>query len=130
MPWKFPIMLATREQPSNWCQTKPKSDFSVISDDFLCPFMLCEVISEVNEEDRWRMLVQATATVRVGYHLQKSHSQHGPFFVVAIYLRASLTAERYIVMQTASNGKVWFQISIVSATKMTALPGLDCADRL
>ena len=99
-------MLATREQPSNWGKTKPKSDFSVVSKDFLSPLMLCEVISERDESDRWRMLLQAIAAARVGHHLQKSHTQQMPFFVAAIYLRANLTAERYIVMQTASDGKV------------------------
>ena len=99
-------MLAMCKQPSNWGKTKPKSNFSVILKDFLSPLMLCEVISERDEADRWHMLLQAIAAAHVGHHLQKSHTQQMPFFVVAIYLHVNLTAEHYIIMQTALDGKV------------------------
>lgn len=67
--------------------------------------MVCEVISMPSEADRWRMLVEAIAAVRIGHYLKKSQTK--PFFVVAVYLRANMTAERYVVMQTDSDGKVW-----------------------
>lgn len=101
-------MLATCEGPSNWVRTKPKSDFSIVSTGHSCPLMLCEVMSESNENDRWSMLIQAIAAARVGYYLNGSQQspQHEPFFVVAIYIRVNLTAERYIVMQTNPDGEV------------------------
>ncbi|KIK75411.1 hypothetical protein PAXRUDRAFT_492516 [Paxillus rubicundulus Ve08.2h10] len=76
-----------------------------MSPSFLCPFVLCEVISDPTEADRWCMLVEAIAAVRAGYHITKSGSVNR-FFIVAIYIRANLTAERYIVMQTTSDGQV------------------------
>jgi hypothetical protein len=53
------------------------------------------------------MLVKAIPIARAGYQLMKRRSSRD-FFVVAIYLRANLTAERYIVAQTDPSGKVCF----------------------
>ncbi|KAF9236954.1 hypothetical protein BU15DRAFT_76445 [Melanogaster broomeanus] len=51
--------------------------------------------------DRWCMLSEAIAATRAGYFLMGDG-----FFIMAIYLRSNLTAERYLLMQTDSDGKV------------------------
>ncbi|KIJ05250.1 hypothetical protein PAXINDRAFT_103854 [Paxillus involutus ATCC 200175] len=104
LPWQFPIFLNTEDEPT-WCKFTPKSDWSITSPNFLCPFVICEVVSIRSEADRWRMLVEAIPIARAGYQLMKRRSSRD-FFVVAIYLRANLTAERYIVAQTDPSGKV------------------------
>ncbi|KAG1789319.1 kinase-like domain-containing protein [Suillus plorans] len=76
----------------------------VSSTSFLCPFMICEVVSQRSESDRFRMLVQGIALARVGQCFMPSGEK---FFVVAIYLRANLTAERYIVTQPGADRKVF-----------------------
>lgn len=48
------------------------------------------------------MLIEAIAAARAGHFLMKSDAEER-FFVVAIYLRRSLEAERYIVMQTSAD---------------------------
>ncbi|OJA13562.1 hypothetical protein AZE42_13275 [Rhizopogon vesiculosus] len=95
-PWGFPIFLSTEHQPDSWCQFRPRSDFMVSSRLFLCPFLISEIVSQDDEADRYRMLLQAIAVARAGQYLIR-HGSPMRFFVVAIYLRANLTAERYIV---------------------------------
>ncbi|KAG1766756.1 kinase-like domain-containing protein [Suillus placidus] len=66
---------------------------------FYFPFLVCEVISQKKEEDRYRMLLQAITAARAGQFLMVDGAPK-PFFVVAIYLCANLTAERYVVTHT------------------------------
>ncbi|KAF9230540.1 kinase-like domain-containing protein [Melanogaster broomeanus] len=101
LSWEFPIFISTRAEPNSWRKFTPNSNLSVTSPGFVCPFVLCEVISDPNEMDRWRMLSEAIAATRAGYFLMGDG-----FFIVAIYLRSNLTAERYLVMQTDPDGKV------------------------
>jgi len=61
MSWKFPIFLATHEMSQSWCKFCPNSDFMVYSTSFLCPFIISEVVSQKDESDRYRMLVQSIA---------------------------------------------------------------------
>lgn len=68
----------------------------VSSRSFLCPFLISEVVSQKDEQDRCRMLVQAIAAARAGRYLIREGAEI-QFFVVAIYLRANLTVERYVV---------------------------------
>ncbi|KAI6029094.1 kinase-like domain-containing protein [Pisolithus microcarpus] len=65
----------------------------------LIPFFVSEVISVKNEEDRFRMLLQAIAVARAGKRLLKNTSKRR-FFVVAVYLDKGMVASRYIVTQT------------------------------
>ncbi|KAG1831980.1 hypothetical protein F4604DRAFT_1946265 [Suillus subluteus] len=97
-PWNFPIFIDTHDHPNIWCQFHPRSDFMVLSPLFHFPFVVCEVISQKKEEDRYRMLLQAITVTRVGQFLMDSATK--PFFIVAIYLCANLTAERYVVTHT------------------------------
>ncbi|KIJ59603.1 hypothetical protein HYDPIDRAFT_33043 [Hydnomerulius pinastri MD-312] len=99
MPWGYPIFLNTPVAPDTWRKFTPKSNFMVSSDAYCIPFVISEVISDKSQSVRYRMLVQAIATARAGRFLLKNGAQ-GKFFVVAIYLRKHMVAERYIVMQT------------------------------
>ncbi|KAF9232033.1 hypothetical protein BU15DRAFT_67820 [Melanogaster broomeanus] len=73
----------------------------------LPPFLVaCRLTSAImrgypKEMDRWRMLSEAIPATRAGYFLMGDG-----FFIVAIYLRSNLTAERYLVMQTDPDGEV------------------------
>lgn len=66
--------------------------------------MICEVVSQKNESDRCRMQVQGIALARVGQYFMSSGEK---FFVVAIYFRANLTVERYIIAQPGEDRKVF-----------------------
>jgi len=70
----------------------------VSSRSFLCPFLISEVVSDGDESDRFRMLLEAIAVARAGQYL----TRQGQFFVVAVYLRANLIAERYVVANIGS----------------------------
>ncbi|KAN0081479.1 hypothetical protein V8E55_009103 [Tylopilus felleus] len=95
--WQFPMFVDTTEAPKAFRKFTPRSDWMVISRKHRIPFVISEVISNRNETDRYRMLIQATALARVGHSLLKSST--GTFFIVAIYLDAKMVASRYIVMQ-------------------------------
>ncbi|KAL6300955.1 hypothetical protein BKA93DRAFT_902623 [Sparassis latifolia] len=79
----------------------PNSDFSVVLREFRCPVVLSEVVSQKDENDRYRMLMEAIVVARVGKYLLKPTSRK-QFFVVAIYLTTSLQVERYIVSEDSS----------------------------
>ena len=102
MNWKFPLFIRRRDNTNALCRFYPRSDFGVAHPEYLCPLVVSETFSEENESDRWRMLIEAIAAARAGHFLMKSDAEER-FFVVAIYLRRSLEAERYIVMQTSAD---------------------------
>ncbi|KAG1784539.1 uncharacterized protein HD556DRAFT_1427453 [Suillus plorans] len=114
MPWEFPIFLNTRDNPNVWCKFCPTSDCMVSSTSFLCPFMICEVVSQKNESDRLRMLIQGIALARVGQCFMPDGEK---FFLVAIYLRANLTAERYIITQPGADRRVFIAQKDFDLTK-------------
>jgi hypothetical protein len=100
MSWDFPIFLDTLQTSQAWCKFRPISDFMVTSTSSHCPLLISEVVSEENESDRFRMLIQAIAVARAGQYLMKPGEE---FFVVGIYLRANLIAERFVVAQIESD---------------------------
>jgi len=102
MNWKLPLFVHQLDNTDAFYQFHPKSDFGVVHPEYLCPLVISETNSEENESDRWRMLIEAIAAARAGHFLMKSDAEEH-FFVVAIYLRRSLEAERYIVMQTSAD---------------------------
>ncbi|KIM53127.1 hypothetical protein SCLCIDRAFT_459901 [Scleroderma citrinum Foug A] len=102
MNWKFPLFIRRRDNTNALCRFYPRSDFGVAHPEYLCPLVVSETFYEENESDRWRMLIEAIAAARAGHFLMKSDAEER-FFVVAIYLRRSLEAERYIVMQTSAD---------------------------
>ncbi|KAH7911000.1 hypothetical protein BJ138DRAFT_1151693 [Hygrophoropsis aurantiaca] len=105
MPWKFPIFLSTHTSPDSWCKFTPNNDFSASSPTHLCPFVISEVVSQTTEQARYQMLVEAIAALRVGHYLLKSGSDK-QFFIVAIYFRENMTAERFIVTHTGQGREV------------------------
>ncbi|OJA12194.1 hypothetical protein AZE42_03936 [Rhizopogon vesiculosus] len=103
--WGFPIFLTTEGQPDAWCQFRPRSDLMVSLRSFLCPLLISEVVSQNDEADRYRMLLQAIAVARAGQYLIRQGAQI-QFFVVAIYLKANLIAERYIIANIGGTREV------------------------
>lgn len=77
----------------------PKSDISVLLQELDLPLIIGEIVSQTNEQDRYRMLLHAIALARLVVELRRPESTARPF-IVAIYLTANLTAERYIIMKT------------------------------
>ncbi|KAF8804871.1 hypothetical protein BYT27DRAFT_6685730 [Phlegmacium glaucopus] len=95
--WTFPLFLSCPTMSQLPRQYTPVSDFSVWFGKLDLPLIVAEVVSQKNEEDRYRMLLQAIALARLVFQLRRSESTAHPF-IVGIYLTASLNAERYIVM--------------------------------
>ena len=62
------------------------------------PLIISEVVSDEKNSDRWRMLLQAIALVRMGNYLLKE-DRSGDFFVIAIYVTNAFVAERYFLYQ-------------------------------
>lgn len=95
--------------PLKYC---PRNDFCVWFErergSVALPLVIGEIISQLNEKDRFRMLLQAIALARLVSELRKSKSKIQPF-IVAIYLTGDMVAERYIVMKEgATSDKVVF----------------------
>ncbi|KAG6374813.1 hypothetical protein JVT61DRAFT_4197 [Boletus reticuloceps] len=97
-PWGFPIFLDA-SSPNVFRKFIPTYNCMVVSARFEIPFVICEVISDKWQSDRYRMLVHATALARAGQFLLRSTSRQ-KFFLVAIYLDADMVASRYIVMES------------------------------
>ena len=96
----------------------PRNDFGVWFDKFgfSLPLILGEIVSFSNEKDRYRMLLQAIALARLIFTLcnRKSGSTKHPF-IVAVYLKQSMTAERYILMKLNSESdEVVHRLSIIT----------------
>jgi hypothetical protein len=100
MSWDFPIFFDAYQTPQEWCKFRPNSDFMVTSTSSLCPFIISDVVSQKNESGRYRMLIQAIAVARAGQYLMRAGEE---FFVVGIYLRANMIAERFVVAQIKSD---------------------------
>jgi hypothetical protein len=92
------------------------------------------MISQKKEEDRYRMLLQAIAVARVGQFLMVDGAPK-PFFVVAIYVCANLTAERYVITNTTptEEGEVVCHTVVLSSCfllmQQSEPPGIHCPKR-
>ena len=62
------------------------------------PLIISEGISDEKNSDRYRMLLQAIALVRIGNYLLKE-DRSSDFFVIAIYVTSAFVAERYFLYQ-------------------------------
>ncbi|KAL6298582.1 hypothetical protein BKA93DRAFT_47137 [Sparassis latifolia] len=105
LSWSFPMFIATRGMTEPWRKFTPDSDSDVISRTHFCPFVISDVMSQKHEQDRHRMLLEAIVAARTGSYLLKDRSQ-SRFFIVAVYLAASLCASRYIVTKADSGRQV------------------------
>ena len=98
--WPFNIIL---KAPDGIPHTyHPKSDFSYITftpdNSNAVPGMIGEVISQTNESDRYRMLCQGLAAVRVADQLMKPTIDPTTTFVImAVYVTNQFIAERYLL---------------------------------
>ncbi|GBE81004.1 hypothetical protein SCP_0307270 [Sparassis crispa] len=108
LSWQFPMFVTRRDSLGHVQKFHPNSDFSVVLREFQCPVILSEVVSQKDENDRYRMLVEAIVAARVGKYLLKPTSRK-QFFVIAIYLTAFLEVERYIVSEDSSPQKINIQ---------------------
>jgi hypothetical protein len=97
MPWKFPLFIVCKNMSDLPRRYNPSSDFSIWFQRFSLPLIIGEIISGKDQQDRYRMLVQAVALARVVFALTKPDS--APPFIVAIYLTEEMVAERYILMK-------------------------------
>ena len=68
------------------------SDFFLLRKKF-CPLLIGEVVSEKDESDKIRMLLQCATIARLGTALTNPDYQ---FVVQAVYLNSDLSAERYL----------------------------------
>ena len=93
----------------------PKNDFCVWfekSESVALPLIIGEVVSEIDENERYQMLLQAVALARLVFKLRKPGSTGHPF-IIAVYLTKFMTAERFIVMKLHSDSdEVLHPISI------------------
>ncbi|KAG9310739.1 hypothetical protein JVU11DRAFT_9344 [Chiua virens] len=96
---------ATTTESSVLCKYKPRSDFGISVNRFGLPLLVCEVISIKKESDRWRMLLQGIAVARA-MHCIKKENNNTRLFVVAIYVRSTLVAQRYIIQANGPAGEV------------------------
>jgi hypothetical protein len=98
--WGFSILLT--DNGRSWLKYSPKPDFMLLphrtssnnednQEQRFCPILLGEVVSNKNESDRWRMLLQLAICARVNGVITQS-----PLVVQAIYLTKELVAERYL----------------------------------
>lgn len=98
-PWKFPLFVSCPlfEHHGFPRQYTPTSDFSVWFRELDFPLIVGQF--QTSEQNRYPMLLHAIALARLVVELLRPGSTTRPF-IVAIYLTANLTAERYILMKT------------------------------
>jgi len=96
----------------------------VLSRSFLCPFLISEVVSDDDESGRFRMLLEAIVVSRAGQYL----TRQGQFFVVAVYFREDLTAERYVVANIGPRRVCCSVHRLVLCFLMEKL-GFHCSDK-
>jgi hypothetical protein len=98
---------AMADLPLKYC---PRNDFCIWFErergSVALPLVIGEIVSQQNEKDRFRMLLQAIALARLVSEIRKPKSKVQPF-IVAVYVTGDMVAERYIVMKEgASSDKV------------------------
>ena len=99
--WRYSILMDSQVHPDVLCKYTPHSNLSLVSKTYLCHFIIGEVVSQKDESDRYRMLLQALVAAHVGRFLVKSDKT--PFILMALYLKKDLTVEQYLVSQTGEN---------------------------
>jgi len=94
--WNFSILLTDDSDSNSWQKYTPNPDFMLLpyrnnEERQFCPILLGEVISNSDESDRWRMLLQLAICARVNGVVTQS-----PLVVQAIYLTKDFIVERYL----------------------------------
>jgi hypothetical protein len=88
----------------------PRSDFHVSFDRMV--YLMVEVQSEKDENDRYRMLLQAACVARLGRNMRSAHGGGDDLFIVmALYIEGSGRVTRYLVFQhdTDPTVSVWIR---------------------
>ena len=117
--WPFKILVSVDSEEKTYRYT-PRSDFSVSVDGLM--YLLVEVQSDKDQNDRYRMLLQAACVARLGHLLYDN-----PFIVVALYIENSGRATRYFVFQRdGTDPKVCTFESKRSCILSMVLPGFLC----
>jgi hypothetical protein len=92
---KLPFYLVVETPKENFSCT-PRSDFHIRINNF--PHLLLEVVSQTNESDRFRMLLQASCMARIGNSLRAPTSGK-PIVIMAIYIDKHFEATQYLLYQ-------------------------------
>jgi hypothetical protein len=88
--WPFRLLVSVESQKIY--RYTPRSDFHISVDRLL--YLIVEVQSDKDQNDRTRMLLRAASAARLG-----RLSYNNPFIVVAIYIEKSGRVTRYFVFQ-------------------------------
>lgn len=97
--WEFSILLTADR---SYRKYSPNPDFMLLPSRKVsanerwgfCPILLGEVVSCVNESDRWRMLLQLAVCARVNGLVTKANDS--PLVIQAVYFSKQYHAERYL----------------------------------
>ena len=92
--WPLKLIVSVESEQKKYRYT-PRSEFHVSVDQLAS--LLVGVQSEKNEDERYRMLLQAACAARLGRHFYNDL-----FIVVALYIETSGTVTRYFVFQRNS----------------------------
>ena len=96
----------------------------VSSRSFLRQFLISEAILDGDESDRFHMLLEAIAVARAGQYL----TRQGQFFVMAVYLRENLIAEKDVVANIGPR-VVCCSVRLLLFFFLTGWPGFHCPER-
>ena len=100
-PWQFPLFVDVDYPHDSKYSYNPRSDAELRFSNF--PLLILEVISNENETDRTRLLLQASCLARLGNALRESAVQNStdgnPFIAAAVYINSELQADWYRVYQ-------------------------------
>ncbi|TDL20627.1 hypothetical protein BD410DRAFT_361709 [Rickenella mellea] len=95
--WSCPLLVEIQGERFRR-RYKPNNNFSLAHPNF-SPYIIGEVATDESESNRYRMLIQGAAAVRLGNAMRASKSEEQPFILQAIYLTNDFVAERYLMYQ-------------------------------
>src|SRR4051794_14895288 len=96
--WPFKLIVNVQAENKAYRYT-PKSDIYLSFNGELC--LMVEVQSKGNEDDRYRMLLQAACATRLGNALHRD--DHVPLIITALYISTVGRIERYFFFQLDMN---------------------------
>jgi hypothetical protein len=117
--WPFKLIVKSEQKEYRYT---PRSDFHISVDRLV--YLLVEVQSEQNQDDRRRMLLRAACAARLG-----RRSYNDPFIVVALYIENSGRVRRYFVFQRDDTDIVCTFESKQSCVFSLVLLGFLCLGR-
>ena len=97
--WEFALIP---QLPNEKAEYTPRSDALLCINHF--PHLILEIVSEGNQSDRVRLLLQAACLARLGNKL--GQNSKSPLIISAIYINNDLAAEWNFVHQSQASGAV------------------------